>query len=274
MTLINKIRRRVIYEIIKNKNKYQEVAIDKKYTRKDIAQIEINNYKLLVLPKTSIGKQLLIKKSFEKEDTEYLKKIIKNYWNIVDIGANVGYYTMLFAQYSSNGKVFAIEPVDYHKSMIELSCWLNSFNNVTIYPNIVSNKEEIVNFCISVDGAFSSIIDTERMKIERKVKVKTIILDKLISTLNIKIDLLKIDAEGAEKLILLGASDSLQNKKIKLIMVEMYDINFKIYNTSCDELNNILNSYGYYGYFMEKGEKINYSSKYSNRSLNVFYEIL
>ncbi len=271
--MINKILRRLTYEYRKRDYKKQKLLIDNKYNNKDILQSEINEYKLLILPKTSIGKQILVNNSFEKEDTQYLKSIIKSDWNIVDIGANIGYYTMLFAKYAKNGNIYAIEPIDYHGNMIKLSAWMNGFNNIHLYPNIVSDKEKEFDFCISEDGAFSSILDTNRVKIERKVKVKSLVLDRFIDEIKKDIDFLKIDAEGAEKLILNGAIESLRNGKIKRVMIEMYDLNFKPYNTSCEEIDSIFKSFGYESYFIENNKKIDYSSQFANRSLNVFYKI-
>jgi len=271
--MINKILRRLFYEHRKRDYKKQELLIDSKYTNKDILQSEINEYKLLILPKTSIGKQILINNSFEKEDTQYLKSIIKNDWNIIDIGANIGYYSMLFAKYARDGNIYAIEPIEYHCNMIKLSAWMNDFNNINFYQNIVSDREQEFDFCISEDGAFSSIIDTNRVKTEKKVKVTSLVIDRFIDEIKKDIDLLKIDAEGAEKLILNGAIESLKNRKIKRVMIEMYDLNFKLYNTSCEEIDSIFKSYGYESYFVQDSKKIDYSSDFSNRSLNVFYEI-
>lgn len=272
MKIINKVQS--IFRIKSYKSKSDR--FDSVFSYKDIIQTEINNYKLLVLPRTSIGKQIMIKNAFEENDTEYLKKIIQSEWNIIDIGANIGYYTMLFAKLANKGLVYAIEPVDYHRNMIELSAWSNGFRNIKLYENLVSDKEEVLEFCISEDGAFSSIIDTQRVKTERKVNIKSITLDSLLdSLLDIThIDLLKIDAEGAEKLILLGGRNSFLNKKIKIIMIEMYDLNYTNYDTSCEEIDNMFKEYGYSGYFVENGQKVSYDSSFSNRSLNVFYQKL
>lgn len=275
MKLINKIKNKIKYEFRKILYNNKTKSFDNIYSLKDIIQTEINDYKLFVLPKTSIGKQILINKLFEVNDTQYLKKIIKNNWNIIDIGANIGYYTMLFSKFSPNGKIFAVEPVDYHQNMIELSSWSNSFSNIKICKNIISDKDEMLDFCISEDGAFSSMIDTNRVRTERKVKIQSLTLDTFLEfeKINEDIDFLKIDAEGAEKLILLGGENSFKTKKIKIIMIEMYDKNYTVYNTSCDEIDSIFKKYGYKGFFIKDGMKIKYDSSFSNISLNVFYEI-
>lgn len=275
MRILEKIRNKIKhkYSDILYKNKVKH--FDNNYSFKDVIQTEINGCNLLVLPKTSIGKQILINKSFEDNDTQYLKKIIKSNWNIIDIGANIGYYTILFSKFSPKGKIFAVEPVDYHQNMIGLSAWSNSLNNIEICKNIISDQDKILDFCISEDGAFSSIIDTNRIRTERKVKIQSLKLDTLLESMQTidNIDLLKIDAEGAEKLILIGGKKSFKAKKIKLVMIEMYDKNYTVYNTSCEEIDCILRDYGYEGFFIKNEKKFKYDSSFSNLSLNVFYEI-
>ena len=49
-------------------------------------------------------------KNQEKDEIEFIKKIIKDKDNIIDIGANLGYYSLLFSSLTPNGKIFSFEP--------------------------------------------------------------------------------------------------------------------------------------------------------------------
>jgi hypothetical protein len=75
--------------------------------------------------------------------------------------------------------------------------------------------------------------------------VECITLDLLLSKLNIDIlDYLKIDTEGAELLILNGAKESLENKKINCIQIE-YGVPYEDTGYSIQDILDYLNQYEY-----------------------------
>jgi len=80
---------------------------------------------------TTVGTSLLKWGFFEKYETKLFKKSIKRGMVVLDIGANIGYYTLLAARLvGDEGKVFAFEPDPYNYSLLRKNIEANRYNNV------------------------------------------------------------------------------------------------------------------------------------------------
>ena len=77
-----------------------------------IVLIEVQGHKMYVdLEDTGVVPYLIKDGIYEKYTTEYFKKIVKSGQVVVDVGAMIGYYTLIAAEIvGENGKVFAFEP--------------------------------------------------------------------------------------------------------------------------------------------------------------------
>lgn len=112
---------------------------------------------------------------------------------VVDVGANIGDFSIQAAKLCPAGTVYAVEPVSANVECIKSHIKLNDVENVVIIPFALGAHEGET--LIHTAGAHSSVYwgtaDTER------VRVTT--LESLMSTNGIRyIDLLKLDCEGAE----------------------------------------------------------------------------
>jgi FkbM family methyltransferase len=133
----------------------------------------------------------------------------------VDIGANIGYYTVLAAHLvGSEGKVVAIEPVPETVKVLRINCNLNHLSNVEILPTALWSHECAMPIYFS-KGAFgmASLIELG----EDSILTKAIPLDSVSQSWR-TIKMLKIDAEGAEYQILRGSYETL--KKVDCVILE------------------------------------------------------
>ena len=137
----------------------------------------------------------------ETSELKLLKKIIKKGDYVVDIGANIGYYTLFFASLvGPTGKVFAFEPEPKNFSILKKNIENNLLDNVTIYQKAVGSKNKNIKMKISDSIGFHHISD------HGDLDVDCIRLDDHIQNVNF----IKIDAEGYEVEILKGMSNLLQ----------------------------------------------------------------
>ena len=90
-----------------------------------------------------IGSRIANLNEYEPQIIEQFKIYCKEGMNVLDIGANIGIYTMLAAKIvGPKGKVFAYEPYPNNCSLIRKSLLENQFKNVTLFQNAVSKEEE------------------------------------------------------------------------------------------------------------------------------------
>lgn len=242
-------------------------------TKRKIVHTQINGYELLVLANEDVGRQIHYGGSYEQAETDYLRKRIRQDFICVDIGANVGYFTMLMARYSEN--VHAFEPIALNASLLKASAELNGFTNIRMSQCAVGDVEGEVSFSQSSDSAYSSMVDTDRKPLHRVISVPSITLDGYLDRELIpRVDLLKADVEGAEELIISGASKLLSDDKRKpnIILMELYDDNLKVFGSSVDLILDKLKGFGYLPFVINsQGEAMPYTDELKAAYYNVIF---
>ena len=142
----------------------------------------------------------LLLSTYEIEQTSCFEKMIKEGNTILDIGASIGYYTLLSSYLVGNkGKVFAFEPDPTNLFYLEKHITLNRLTNVTLIKSAVSDNNGFLYFEKGSGSGTGHISSTGN------VKVNTITLDEFIRNHQIIPDFIKIDVEGAEFQVLSGA---------------------------------------------------------------------
>lgn len=182
---------------------------------------------------------ILVKPDWEEEARQFVTELNLNDNNnriVVDIGANIGFYTLILSHLYPKCKIISIEASPTIFEKLRLSCQLNNLipgSNIKLLNRAVSDKDgTLVEFyekhsISTLSKEFLTNISNEIFKEEdeelNKVIVKTITIDKLVETTNInEISLMKIDVEGAEVLVLKGAMDTLNKRKVKNMLIEYH----------------------------------------------------
>ncbi len=160
-----------------------------------------------------------VKKYFHEDDGPYIysEVTIKPGDVVVDAGANMGIFSALSS--AMGGIVYAFEPVaETIEKYLSKVAMLNP--NINIVPFALSNIIGEIEIEIPISKkhlglAGASIV--RNFKKCKKEKIKTITLDRWVEENNIKkVDFIKADIEGAERLMLEGATNVLKNFSPKL----------------------------------------------------------
>lgn len=139
--------------------------------------------------------------SYEAEKQLLMARLIKSGSVVLDIGANVGFYTLLASSLVGNeGSVFAFEPLPSNIDYLERHLKMNAVHNVTLIRAAVSDRSGMASF--QAGGSNS----TGRLDEKGAIPVEMVSLDELFFKGVFPLpDYLKIDVEGAELSVLNGA---------------------------------------------------------------------
>jgi FkbM family methyltransferase len=129
----------------------------------------------------------------------------------VDVGANVGYFTLIAARLLKNGGVVAIEPFPSIYKTLEANLQLNNINNVRLIPRAASDVDQNIQMFYGDpinEGATTSVAGKFK---NEPVIVRGEPLSNLLTEQEIKsIRLIKIDVEGAEYSVIQGMRQIIQ----------------------------------------------------------------
>lgn len=224
------------YEFIRRKiktKKFRPIWNELKYK-------PLNGIKLFFDP-TGPWQKKMLEGSYDSFLFDRLKTMNLEGKIIFDIGAHIGYHSIYFSKLvGKNGKIFAFEPhlknIERFKLILEKN--KNGLDNISVYDFAISDKVGTEEFNLNEDiesgrssGNFIGHADTfwnRSVYLEKgfnKISVKTYSVDSLKDNLGINIlpDIIKIDVEGAEYLVLLGARQILKIKK-PILFIEIHSI--------------------------------------------------
>lgn len=197
----------------------------------------------------SLAPHLLLNRYWEKEVSDFLIKLLKPGMRVVEVGSNVGYYSVLVAsRIGSNGYIHTFEANPNMHKLLQKNMDINGFlPRAKCINKAVSDRRDKVKFKILSEHLGSSHLcessTREAAEMEAEIiEVESTCLDIELGE-DYRIDILKIDAEGAEPLILKGAINLLKNNQNIKIILEFCIDNFS--NSNAEEYLNFLRNLGF-----------------------------
>lgn len=153
---------------------------------------------------------LIYYQGFSELDTaDFIRRFLRPGMVFLDVGAHIGEYTLLAAQsVGASGEVHGFEPQANLFPILSQNVGMNSLNNVTLNCSAVSNQVGEIEFEVFNEPSVSSIRKHTTVSQNAKlVRVACTSLNTYWSHQSRKIDLIKVDVEGAEKLVFEGAEE-------------------------------------------------------------------
>ncbi len=177
----------------------------------------------MCIPDESVYEYTL--KEYEPDVVRHFTLAIKPDDIVIDIGANIGYYTLLAARsVGAEGRVYAFEPDPTNFHMLAENVKANSVSNVVPIRKAVCATTGTTQL-LQKKASTHSLFDHPLAPTKRSISIETVALDDFLSTLSQadqqKISLAKIDAEGAEPLILEGLANFIKRKSTLTIICEL-----------------------------------------------------
>jgi FkbM family methyltransferase len=200
---------------------------------------------LLCYPETSFGSYVVYATFPEYAEIMFVQRYLDKNSVFFDVGAHLGEYALIAASIATQGKVFAFEPTPHTIRLLEENIALNpTAKKIKVIKQAVSNKVGTAQFVIEPESEVNHLPHNQDTK-QNTVKVKTTTLTAIASKYRCKkIDLVKIDVEGAELAVLEGAEKLLTKGAIKAFILEI-NPKANTYHHSQSELRRLLKKYRY-----------------------------
>lgn len=200
--------------------------------------------------RSDLFRRLLLYKAYEPSLVNLALKYLDKDRDVIDIGANVGFYTVLFAQKLNGKKILSIEPTANALKRLYKNIQLNHVeSNVIVFEGAVSDyigRDEIKT--LNGREEYSTLGHWKHPSIRGKnfttyeIEVSTI--DNLVSRHSLEPGFIKIDVEGLEHLVLSGSKTTLENQR-PVILSELSDYLLKQNGSSSIEVINFIKSLNY-----------------------------
>jgi FkbM family methyltransferase len=160
---------------------------------------------------------------YEKGTTRLFKELLKPGMVVIDVGAHVGFFTLLAArQVGPMGKVYAFEPEPSNHALLLRNIELNGYANIlAVREAVFSNSGPANLFLSALDSGSHSIHAAGARGVTGTARVEAITLDAFLDGEGWpQVDLVKIDVEGAEVAVLEGMSRLLDRQHDLKLIVE------------------------------------------------------
>ena len=211
--------------------------------------------------------------SYEPIETTYIRSILKQGHTFIDIGANIGFHSLVAAKkVSSIGKVISFEPFESNFLSLQKNVDINNFSCITIHQLAISNtKDDISLFYNEREKNKGMVSSVSTIEGSSQYTVASIRLDDYISQSNIQeVHFIKLDIEGGEFPALQGMQETLKSHH-PILMIEMDEMILSKTNYSEKQFEHFLNDLGYRPfYFTDQGELTH--SKIDSVSKNVIFK--
>src|SRR5579864_4839386 len=157
----------------------------------------------------SAERWLMFSGNYQPALTAALKAYVPPGGYCLDIGANLGFYTLKFARWvGRNGQVAAFEANPTLVERIRINMELNHFSNISVVSAAVHNQSGQVEFYISPNPGKSSV--NPMGNAIQKLVVPAVTIDEYVANVGWpRLDIIKMDIEGNDCTALLGARQTL-----------------------------------------------------------------
>jgi len=183
--------------------------------------------------------------SYEKETRQLFETLVKQGMTVVDVGAHLGYYTLLSARLvGPSGRVYAFEPDPRYHEFLLRSLQLNDFRNVEIAQKAVSNRTGLAPLFSDPRGGGGRLF-TNLPYFTREL-VQTVTLDQFFADKGWPaVHLVKLDIEGGEERALRGMRElNERNPPLKLI-IELAPAPMRLAGVRVEDVAALLSDMGF-----------------------------
>lgn len=157
--------------------------------------------------------------TWEPKLMQVVTDIVKQGMTVIDVGAHIGYYSLYFAKCAGpTGRIFSFEPVPENFELLRKNVLLNQISWIQAFSNAVYSCTKDISLFVPEESANPGEASVVEDRGTRQILVHAVALDSFCSSGNIRPDVIKLDVEGAELDVLLGARTTIERYSPKLLI--------------------------------------------------------
>jgi FkbM family methyltransferase len=159
---------------------------------------------------------------YEPAKTAAVQRLLEPGMTFVDAGSNKGDFALIGAKVMNDeGRVLAFEPAPENARWIRASIELNGYECISVFELALSDTEGHVPLYLGEWSGWHSLVP--KREAGESIEVETRTLDSVLAgTGDPHVDVLKIDVEGAELQVLCGAAETLADRRLRAVLVEVH----------------------------------------------------
>lgn len=181
---------------------------------------------------------------WEPYETDLLRRILKPSAIMIDVGANIGYYTVLAASLVGvDGHVYAFEPEPDNFNLLEKNCAHNSLSNVSLARAALSDRQGKGQIYLNDSNLGDhQVYDDGAGRLSREIELLS--GSAYLKPFVQRVDVIKVDTQGAEYQVLKGLQALIADSLPALHMiVEFWPAGLRRAGSSGDQLLDLLLSF-------------------------------
>jgi FkbM family methyltransferase len=165
-----------------------------------------------------VAREIIATREYEPHVTRCIKQCLRPGSVFVDVGANVGFHTLLGARIvGDHGKVFALEPNPDNVKVLALNARHAGASNVKLYPFAASASEGLLSLMSIVSiGSTKGLTDDDLRYLGDVQVVYSVTLDGLLARES-RVDLVKCDVDGHDLQVMRGSLELLRRARPSVI---------------------------------------------------------
>jgi FkbM family methyltransferase len=221
--------------------------------------IDVNGHRLILDSNDTLG--LSIIQVYEPDVTQYARRTLRRGDVAIDVGAHIGYFTLLFAQLAGGtGQVLAFEPEAGNFDLLEQNIAANGYRNVTARRAAVGETTGRGSLLVDpFNSGGARLIDGAALGPGSGSNVEVVALDDECPQLRGRVRLVKVDAEGRELSVLRGARKTLETSSVSVV-TEFTPRALEDAGTPPDELLSFLGELGFRPHLLRPDGSLELSS--------------
>ncbi len=216
----------------------------------------LSGYKFSFYPSDTIIGNPIAAGLYEPYESRLFLDAIGKHSTVFDVGANIGYYTLLASKKALSGKIVAFEPNQKNYLLLEKNIRDNDIRNANIWRVAVSYQVGEAKLYLSKENQGDHQLYFSEGRESEVVMTTTI--DAFVALHEVKPDVVKIDTQGFDYYVLLGMKKLLEESKDITLFTEFWDYGNQLSGVKSEEYFKLLLSHFRIVEFIDEAKQSTY----------------